>query len=190
MPQIGVAGAQGVTAALHPWQGDVGNPNLCPLQGFSWSCPCHVVLFPPGSSRQHRPSRPPRTTPGRMGATDTPEHLCGADPSWLGMTSLGKALSPCPCLLLYISLIPVLSTPPTSLCSAGAGTHSSRPSLKPESSQEDWKSLISSTPQLQPWEGSASIPSQGAAQLGCPLCARSSSELLLWQSSWRAEIVT
>ncbi|XP_053845788.1 SLAIN motif-containing protein-like isoform X3 [Vidua macroura] len=119
-----------------------------------------------GSSRQHRPPRPLRMTPGRMGATDSPEHLREVDPSWLGMTSLGK--SPCPCRLLYISLIlcsPHLP-PPSVLPGAGAGTHSSHPPLNPESSQEDWKSLISSTPQLQPWGRSVTIPSQGCCRAG------------------------
>ncbi|XP_053811284.1 SLAIN motif-containing protein-like isoform X3 [Vidua chalybeata] len=119
-----------------------------------------------GSSRQHRPPRPLRMTPGRMGATDSPEHFREADPSWLGMTSLGK--SPCPCRLLYISLIlcsPHLP-PPSALPGAEAGTHSSHPPLNPESSQEDWKSLISSTPQLQPWGRSVTIPSQGCCRAG------------------------
>lgn len=198
-----------MTAALHPWQGDVGNTNPKPvcttghsLQLSLSSCfvppgvwtlpravPNVVFLSPPGSSRQHRPPRPPKMTPGRMGATESPESL------WSRSQLAGHDLSeqgpePCPCrLCTYHIPHSVLSTAPTSLCSARSrGWDTAPPLTEPRVFPGRLEKPYLITAQLQPW-GRCPISSQGCAELGVSsLCHNS--ELVLLQSSWRVEIVT
>lgn len=87
------------------------------ITGVFASRSCWWPLFlslKPGFFSQHRPLRPPRTIPGRMGVTDNPkrwraaEHLCEGDPSWLGARTFfeNETRDPSRCRPMYI--VPLL----------------------------------------------------------------------------------